>query len=76
MSTRFRTRTGRVIIAAITLILLATPVPARADGGCFAQMAGCFEATASIVSFWYRTWEALDCELGFIGCVRTSVLGR
>ena len=54
--------------------LLTTPVAAQS--GCFSTMARCFETTAYIESFWYRVWEALDCELGFISCVRVVIFGR
>ena len=70
-----QTRSLSFIFASVALTLLMTTVSVRADGGCFTQMAGCFESTMFIESFWYRTWEALDCELGFIGCVRTAVFG-
>ena len=55
-----------VCVTLILSALLSTPVSAQTS--CFTSMARCFENTASIESFWYRVWEALDCELGFI-CV-------
>ena len=64
-------------IVGLTLFLsalLATPVSAQTS--CFTRMARCFETTVFMESFWYRVWEALDCELGFIACVRIVVFGR
>ena len=42
---------------------------------CHQDMASCFEHAAYIDSFWDRTWTALDCELGFISCVRIAIFG-
>ena len=64
-------------LACVMIILsvwLTTPVSAQTS--CFTSMARCFENTALIESFWYRVWEALDCELGFIACVRIVMFGR
>lgn len=66
----FRLVCGMLLLSA----LLTTPVSAQTS--CFTSMASCFESTASIGSFWHRTWKALDCELGFIACVRIAVFGR
>ena len=63
-----------VCVTLILSALLSTPVSAQTS--CFTSMARCFENTASIESFWYRVWEALDCELGFIACVRIVMFGR
>ena len=61
----------------VTLILsVVLSVPVSAQTSCFTSMARCFENTASLESFWYRVWEALDCELGFIACVRIVMFGR
>ena len=54
-------------------MLIGTPV--YASDGCFVEMAHCFERAALIESFWYRVFAALDCEVGFIICIRVSVLG-
>ena len=65
----------RLVCATLMLAaLLSTPVSAQTS--CFTSMARCFENTAFIESFWHRVWEALDCELGFIACVRIVMFGR
>ena len=64
-------------LVCLTLILSAfSSAPVSAQSSCFGDMARCFETTVYIESFWYRVWEAFDCELGFITCVRVAVLGR
>ena len=57
------------------LIVLVNPTPVSAQGQCFTGLADCFQAAARIESFWYRTWTALDCEVGLIACVRIAVFG-
>ena len=65
-----------VVLTLVLVTLLGAPVSAvHRDLGCFKNMARCFEDTALVDSFWYRTWDALDCELGFISCVRVAVFG-
>ena len=53
----------------------ASPVSAQ-SGGCFTDMADCFQAAAYWDSFWQRTWQALDCELEFVQCLRFAIFGR
>ena len=65
----------RIVFLLIVFSMLGS-TPVVAAPSCFTDMARCFESTASIDSFWYRIWEAFDCELGFITCVRIAVLGR
>ena len=64
-------------LACMTLILAALlSASVSAQTSCFSSMASCFENTALIDAFWSRLWEALDCELGFISCVRIVMFGR
>lgn len=62
-------------LVALSVIQVTTPGVASAQGGCFTQLASCFQAAAFIDSFWYRTWHALDCEIGLVACVRITVFG-
>ena len=64
-------------VAMVALLTVVMPsVSASASNGCFANIADCFATAAQVNSFWYRTWEALDCELAFIGCIRLAIFGR
>ena len=68
-----------VLLRVVCFVLIASAVwsaPVSAQHSCFTNMARCFESTVMIESYWYRVWEALDCELGFIACVRIAVFGR
>lgn len=68
--------TAMLRVVCVTLLLaLAAAVPLQAQGACFVTLAQCFQTSALIESFWFRTWEALDCELAFVGCVRLTIFG-
>lgn len=54
---------------------LATPRPARAEGGgCTTQLMDCYVAAAKIDDFWYRTAAGIDCEIDYAACVRDHLL--
>ena len=55
---------------------LSSPVSAQSGNRCFADMAACFQSAAYSDSFWLRTWQALDCELEFVRCIRLIILGQ
>lgn len=65
----------RLVLAMFVVIQFMTPGVASAQGGCFTQIANCFQAAAFIQSFWYRTWQALDCEVALVACIRLEVFG-
>jgi hypothetical protein len=41
---------------------------------CFSQFIDCEVSAAQEDSFWYRTVQALECELAFWDCFRTELL--
>ncbi len=64
-----------VVLTLVLVAVLGAPVSAYVDPGCFKGLADCFAGSARVDSFWYRTWDALDCELSFVTCVRIAVFG-
>ncbi len=64
-----------VVLTLVLVAVLGAPVSASTRAECFQNLADCFVGSAYVDSFWYRTWEALDCELNFISCVRIAVFG-
>ncbi len=63
-------------VAMVALLTVMPPASASVSTSCFTNLAECFTASAHVDSFWYRTWQALDCELAFIGCIRLAIFGR
>jgi hypothetical protein len=59
-----------IVMAAV--LLLGSPKPVQA-AGCFTNLGHCFYRAAVVDSFWWRWAAGLDCELGFLGCVREIV---
>jgi hypothetical protein len=56
--------------------LFSSPAAAADGSGCFSDIASCFQSAALSDSFWQRTWQALDCELEFVRCIRILILGQ
>lgn len=65
------------LIAFVVMALLSPGAPAEAapQAHCFSDLASCYEEANLNESFWDYYWDALDCELTFIGCVREAVFG-
>ena len=55
---------------------LSSPVSAQGGHRCFSDMAACFQSAAYPESFWQRTWQALDCELEFVKCIRFIIFSE
>ena len=64
----------KILLTAIVLAG-AVAIPRPAIAGCTTNLAACFEAAAKIDSFWYRWAAGLDCELDYIECTRTKLIG-
>ncbi len=64
-----------VVLTLVLVAVLGAQTSAFSEPACFKDVVKCFEASANIPSFWDRTWDALDCELSFISCVRVAVFG-
>jgi len=65
-----------VCLIVLVWVSLSSPVSAQAGTSCFTDIAACFQAAAYSDSFWQRTWQALDCELEFVRCIRLLILGQ
>lgn len=64
------------LIAFVLIVLLGgTRVQAAPRAHCFSDLADCYGEANLNESFWAYYWDALDCELTFIGCVREAVFG-
>ena len=63
------------LVMVVFIFVGGTAQTAWADEGCFQQANACFADAAWFPSWWMSFIVALDCELEFISCVRTKVLG-
>ena len=43
-------------------------------GGCLEQFMRCQYRAATSGNFWWRTMQALDCEIGLVSCLRHAFL--
>ena len=61
----------------LTLVVLsgALAVPRPAVAGCTTALADCYALAARVDSFWYRWATGLDCEIDYVGCVRSRLQG-
>ena len=61
----------------MTLAVIASCLAAErpALAGCTTDLADCYVRAARVDSFWYRWATGLDCELDYVGCVRTRLKG-
>ncbi len=62
------------IMAAVFLVGDARASRAS-ESGCNTDLLRCYQAAASIDSFWYRTAAGLDCEFAYVECARETLLG-
>jgi len=79
-STSFTRRVSHIMIALAFVFVILPPRSARAqtpsEVQCFNQLTSCYFWAAVQSSFWYVWASGLDCELQFVNCVRTALLGR
>jgi hypothetical protein len=47
----------------------------RAEAGCSTDLLNCYHRAAAVDSFWYRWAAGIDCELDFVECARTKLVG-
>lgn len=66
-------RLGTLALAA--LFVVGSSRPADAAVRCSGNLFDCYRSAATIDSFWYRWAAGLDCELGYIECVRYTIMG-
>ena len=61
-----------ILLAAMLLLIDAKPAHAMP---CFSDLGNCYYRAATISSFWFRWAAGLDCETGFVGCLRQDLGG-
>jgi hypothetical protein len=60
----------------MAVVTFGSPAEALPRRACFRELADCFVDASRDRSYWFAVWRSLDCEVGWITCVREAVLGR
>jgi hypothetical protein len=66
-----------VLVAMLAFVLSTKPAWAQppAQNQCFTNLSNCYYWAAAQATFWGIWAGGLDCELAFINCVRSSLIG-
>jgi hypothetical protein len=60
-----------------TMVVLAGLIgaPRMAVAGCMSDLGDCYVRAANVDGFWYRWAAGIDCELTYVDCTRTLLVG-
>jgi hypothetical protein len=63
------------ILLGIFTVFAFAGVVRQADARCASGLLACYQRAANIESFWGRWASGLDCEVDFVECARSLLIG-